>query len=122
LKNTGAFKNVPHGTLEWRMHQIPWMAYISWKDKKPIILLSTYAITISYSYMSVSTVPRRNGTVQEDIMTSSIHLKYTIHMRGVDVVDQLRALYNIHNRTYKWRHMIFFFLLDMAIINMFIIY
>jgi hypothetical protein len=60
--------------------------------------------------------------VREDIMTSPIHLEYTTHMRGVDVADQLRASYNMQNRTHKWQHRIFFILLDMTVVNMFIIY
>jgi hypothetical protein len=55
-------------------------------------------------------------------MTSSMHLKYTIHMRGLDVATQLRASYSTQNHTHKWWHGIFFFLLDMIMINMFIIY
>jgi hypothetical protein len=122
LKNRGAFRNAPHRTLEWRMHDTWKMACILWKDKKPVLLLSIHALPIGFPCVHVSTVPRRNGTVQEDIMTSSMHLEYTTHMRGVDVVDQLRASYSTQNRTHKWWHRIFFFLLDMTVVNMFIIY
>ena len=68
------------------------------------------------------TVPRKNGVVWKDIMTSPIHLKYTIHIRGVDMANQLRASYSKQNRTHMWWHLIFFFLLDMMVVNMFIIY
>jgi hypothetical protein len=72
--------------------------------------------------MPIPTVPRRYSAVLEDIMTSSMYLEYTIHIRGVDVAYQLRALYTTQNRTHKWWHMIFFFLPDITVINMFIIY
>jgi hypothetical protein len=49
-----------------------------------------------------------------------MHLKYTMHMRGVDVANQLRVSYNTQNHTHKWWHQIFFFLLDMTVINMYI--
>jgi hypothetical protein len=55
-------------------------------------------------------------------MTSLIHLEYTTHIRGVDVANQLRVSYSIQNRTHKWWHRIFFILLDMTVINMYIIY
>jgi hypothetical protein len=77
---------------------------------------------IGFPCVPVPTVPRRNGAVREDIITSPMHLEYTTHMRGVDVADQLRASYSTQNLTHKWWHRIFFFLLDMTVVNMFIIY
>ena len=43
-------------------------------------------------------------------------------MRGVDVANQLRASYSTQDRTHKWWHRVFFFLLDMTMVNMYIIY
>jgi hypothetical protein len=122
LKDRGAFRNATQGTLEWRMHENCKMACVLWKDKKPVLLLSTHAIPIGYPYMPVPTVARRNMTEREDVMTSPIYLEYTTHMCGVDVVDQLRASYSTQKRTHKWWHRVFFFLLDMTMVNMFIIY
>ena len=48
FKNGAAFKNAPQGISEWRMHQFHWMASIVWKDKKPILLLSTHAIPLVF--------------------------------------------------------------------------
>jgi hypothetical protein len=96
------------------MHQSHHMAVVVWKDKKPVLLLSTHAIPIGYPCMPVPTEPRRNGAEREDIMTSPMHLEYTTNMCGVDVADQLRASYSIQNRMHKWWHKVFFFfLLDM---------
>jgi hypothetical protein len=80
------------------------MACVLWKDKKPVLLLSTHAIRIGYPCMPVPTVPRRNGAERENIMTLPVYLEYTTHMRGVDVADQLRASYSTQNRTHKWWH------------------
>jgi hypothetical protein len=76
------------------MHESWKMACFVWKNKKPVLFLSTHAIFIEYPYMPISTVPRRNRAEREKIMTSSMHLEYIIHMRGVYVADQLRALYS----------------------------
>ena len=104
------------------MHESHHMTSVVWKDKKFVLLHSTHAISIGYLCMLVPIVSRRNGTVREDVMTSSIHLEYTTHMHGVNVVDQLYASYSTQNCTHKWWHTVFFFSLDMTIINMFIIY
>jgi hypothetical protein len=64
LKNRGAFRNAPHGTLEWKM------ACILWKDKKLVLLLSTHALSIGFLCVSVPTVSRKNGSVRKDIMAS----------------------------------------------------
>jgi hypothetical protein len=60
---------------------------VMWKDKKPILLLSTYAIPIGYPCIPVPMVLRRNDTEREDIMTSSMHFNYTTHMYSVDVAN-----------------------------------
>jgi hypothetical protein len=63
------------------------MVCILWKDKKSVLFLSTHPIPIGYLCMPMPIVPKKNGTVQEDIMTSPIYLEYIIHMCGVDVMN-----------------------------------
>lgn len=113
---------MPYKTLYWRMHESRSMSLVLWKDKKPILFLSTSAIPIGFPCVLVDTVPRQNGTVREAIPTSSMHVEYTTHIDGVDVADQLRASYSTHNRSHKWWHRIFFFLLDMIVVNMLLMY
>jgi hypothetical protein len=67
-------------------------------------------------------VPHRNGAIREGIQTSHVHFEYMKHMRGVDVVDQLQASYSNQNQSHKWWHGVFLFLIDMTVINMFIMY
>jgi hypothetical protein len=122
LKNTRAFSRVPQETLEWRMHESRTISCVLWKDKKPILLISTHAMPIGYPCEPVITVPRRNGPIREDIHTSPVHHEYTTHMRGVDVADQLRASYTSQTRSHKWWHRIWHFLLDLSEVNMFILY
>jgi hypothetical protein len=122
LKDTKTFSRMSQGTLDWRMHESRFMSSVLWKDKKPVLLLSTSTLPIGFPCVPVDTVPRRNGAVREAIPTSPMHVEYTTHMRGVDVADQLRASYSTQNRSHKWWHRIFFFLLDMTVVNMFIMY
>ena len=122
LRNTKACKWEEQGWMDWRMHESRTMSSVVWKDKKPVLLLFTHAQPTISPGLHVPTVPRRNRAIREDIPTSPMHLEYTTHMRGVDVADQLRASYCTQNRSHKWWHRVFFFLLDMTVVNMFFIY
>jgi hypothetical protein len=71
------------------MHEDRGISTVLWKDKKPILLISTHAMPVGYPCEPVVTVPRRNGAVREEVFTSPIHHEYTTHIRGVDMADQL---------------------------------
>lgn len=68
-----------------------------------------------------SLIPQRNGVNRDKIRTLSMHLEYTIHMRGINVANQLRAFYCIQNDLIHGDKR-YFFLLDMAVVIMFMIY
>jgi hypothetical protein len=104
------------------MHDSQTIASVAWRDKKTVRLLSTHARPVVVEGEERPTVPRRNGAIREAIPTSPVHLEYTTHMRGVDVADQLRSNYSCQVRTHKWWHRIFYFLLDMSVVNMYLMY
>ena len=54
------------------MHDSCGMANKSWKDKRPIILLSTHALPIDMLKEPESYVPRRNGAIRKLVHTSSM--------------------------------------------------
>ena len=73
LRNIRSFKNLPQGTTMWRMHDTRTMASVMWKDKKLVLLLSTYGQPIQAPCeRPVIIVPRRSDAVQEFIQTSPI--------------------------------------------------
>jgi hypothetical protein len=47
---------------------------------------------------------------------------YAEMMKGVDTTNQLIAQYELSNKTYKWWKRIFFHLLDVAIVNAYVLY
>jgi hypothetical protein len=89
LKNTRAWKRCDQGHIEWAMHDSRLMSCIMWKDKCPVLLISTHANPIGFPCVPHDEVPHRNGTIREQIPTSPMLLEYTTFMRGVDVADQL---------------------------------
>jgi hypothetical protein len=88
LKNTRAFRNIPQGTLDWRMHE-SWRLAVFYRR----IRSSSYFFLLIQSPLAI--------IAWENIMTSPIHLEYTTYMQNLDVVDQLRASYNTQNCTHK---------------------
>jgi hypothetical protein len=78
FKDTKSFnKMAMQGELEWRMHESHGIRSILWKDKRPLLLISTHAQPIGFPCKPVDVVPRRNGAIREDIQSSPMHKEYT---------------------------------------------
>jgi hypothetical protein len=107
---------------QWAMHDSRGLSCIMWKDKCPILLISTHALPISFPCVPWDEVPHRNGAMRDNIPTSPILLEYTTFMRGIDVADQLRASYSSLTLSHKWWHRVFFAMLDIAEVNSYIMY
>ena len=122
LKNARAFKRVPHGHMEWAMHDSCEVYCVKWKDKCPILLLFIHSTPIRAPCEVMDTIPRRHGGVRNKIFTSPVLVEYTKYMWGVDVADQLRASYSCETWSHKWWHRMFWFLVDISIVNIFIMY
>jgi hypothetical protein len=94
FKNLKSWRRCEQGHLEWAMHDSREISTVMWKDKCPVLLISTHAMPIGYPYVPRDEVPRHNGAIREFVGTSPMLHDYTTYMRGVDVADQLRASYS----------------------------
>ena len=90
---------------------------VAWKDNKVVNVMST-----NCNPNSVMRVPRRqkDGSRPAFPCPESIQ-KYVAYMRGVDRADQLRSYYKIRTRSRKPYKYIFWFLLEVAIVNSYIL-
>jgi hypothetical protein len=122
LENTKAWKRCEQGHIEWAMHDSKSINCVMWKDKRLVLLISTYTIPIDFPCMPRDEVPRRNGAIREKIPTSPMLLEYTTFMRGIDVAYQLQASYSSQSWSHKWWHWTFFALLDIIEVNIYIMY
>jgi hypothetical protein len=122
LRTLKSWKRSPHGHLEWAMHESRNISCVMWKDKCPVLIISSHAMLVGFPCVPCDEVPRRNGATRDFIPTSPVLREYTTYMRGVDVAVQLRALYSSQTRSHKWWHWIFWFLIDMTEVNMYIMY
>ena len=78
------------------MHSSKRMCFVIWKDKQPLLLLSTYAPPIPIGDPMTCTVLRRNGGDRPQIPTSSIFVDYTTQMRcGGPTLRQLLLAFKI---------------------------
>ncbi len=88
----------------------PLVIGVSIYDSKPFNMLTTgsYALKLE-----------TGGT--KDKQRYDIQHKFNQYMNGVDVSDQLQSSYNTYVKSRKWWLRLFFFLLDIAIVNAYVI-
>jgi hypothetical protein len=103
------------------MHQEGKVCCTVWKDKQPVVLLSTHAEAVPLP-SKCQFVWRKFGGRRKKVRTGPMHLQYTRNMRGVDTADQLRGIYSCMTRLHKWWHRLFFYMLDTIVANMWIIH
>lgn len=87
---------------------------VSWKDNKTVIMLSTFAGT-----NPVREVKRfdRKEKCHKKVTCPYVITTYNKHMGGVDLLDSLIGRYKIGMRSKKWYFRIFYHLVDLAVIN-----
>ena len=90
-----------------------------WYDNKAVTLLSTF--TASEPVSEVYRWNRQNSCYQ-NVPCPHVVSVYNKHMGGVDLIDSLIGLYCIKIRSKKWYHRLFFHLLDMTIVNAWLLY
>lgn len=91
-----------------------------WQDKRPVLMLSTY------HNASTQTIQRRqktNGVMEEvDIQKPVVIIDYTAKMGAVDRADHLCTSYNFCRKSLKWWRKLFFWLLEVSVVNSYILY
>nr|AGK25051.1 transposase [Chilo suppressalis] len=92
---------------------------VSWKDNKQVILLSTYV-----GADPIETIERYDKKEKKRVTIPCPRLikEYNSHMGGVDLMDSFLGRYRIHMKTRKWYLRIFYHLLDITIINSWVLY
>lgn len=114
-------KSTPRGSYEERVttFQNVDMSVVAWKDNKVVTLLSSYVGALPLD--NVSRYDKKNKE-KIQIPCPKIIREYNAHMGGVDLMDSFLGRYRIKIKSRKWYIRIFFHLLDLAVINAWIIY
>lgn len=88
-----------------------------WKDSKAVNFIS------NFHGITTTTVQRKqkDGT-KTTVSCPQVVKDYNAHMGGVDKHDMLRQLYGTDRKNVKWWHRIFFGLMDMTLVNSFVLF
>lgn len=88
-----------------------------WKDTKPVLTLSNY-----HDPTEMGRVTRKGqGRDRQQVNAPQMLCDYQKNMRGVDLMDQLISYHMFNHRSKKWWRRLYFYLLQAAILNSYIL-
>lgn len=93
------------------------LSVIQWQDKREVLMLSSL-----YDNSTEEVRRTAKGGVEEVIKKPTVICRYNESMGGVDVADHFISSYSFTRRSIKWWRKIFFWLLEVAVVNSFILY
>ncbi|KAJ8929582.1 hypothetical protein NQ314_017719 [Rhamnusium bicolor] len=92
---------------------------VAWKDNKNVCLLYTFAGELPKG--SVKRFDKKEKKSVE-IQCPNLVLEYNKHMGGIDLMEGLIGRYKIIMRTRKWYMRLFYHLLDVILVNAWLLY
>lgn len=101
---------------------------VLWRDNKTVRLLSTYVGVKPFLSRQIETPTLtskrwdRKTKQKVDVDCPFIIKEYNRHMGGVDLMDGLIGRYHIRMKTRKWTNKLFFHMLDVAMVNAYILH
>lgn len=110
-------KSMVRGDSEWFVSNMNIVA-IKWIDNKAVHVLSNF-----HDPREVINVKRREKDGSRITLSCPAAISdYNQHMNCVDKFDQLKSTYEIDRKSHKWWHRIFFYFVDLAVVNSFILH
>ena len=95
------------------------MVALKWADKRQVpMLLTVHDDTMITKARRTRQAEGGREEVRKPVMVE----EYNKYMGGVDKSDQLLSYYGFSHRTVKWWRRAFFHLIDLAIVNAYIMY
>lgn len=109
-------KKLKRGEWKWRVKEN--VGFIIWKDNKLVSVLST-----AFHPKQKTSCGRTQSDGSKKTFDCPLSItEYTKRMGGVDRFDQKRTPYAVGRKSSKWWKRIFYFLIDAAITNAYILY
>ena len=104
---------------------------LAWMDERIVFMLSTkysnnmvdiqtrLVVLLMFVYVVITFYSRGKSRV---VKKPEVVAEYNQFMLGVDKIDQMMSYYSFVRKSIKWWRKVFFWLLDMSVVNSFIIY
>ncbi|XP_051170607.1 piggyBac transposable element-derived protein 4-like [Leptopilina boulardi] len=110
-------KSLKKGDSEYRT-SFKGISWVKWKDNKAVQFLSNF-----HDPSDIATVGRKqkDGSILQ-ITAPKIAVDYNSYMGCVDKADMLKSTYELNRKSKKRWHRIFWHLVDVTVVNSFIIY
>lgn len=89
---------------------------IKWKDKRDVCVLTTQHT------LTFAETRKLNRKTKMKIMKPTAVIDYTMKMRGIDVGDQIMSKFHVMRRYSKAYKKIFFYIVDMMLLNSYLVY
>lgn len=110
-------KDLERGQSDWRISK-DGIVFLKWKDRKGVLFLSNH-----HNPTILGTVSRKMKDGSTEEISCPILVKdYNSNMGFVDKMDMLKSIYEVSRKSKKWWHRIFFYFLDIALVNSFILF
>lgn len=110
-------KALSRGEFDWRVSK-DGLVYVKWKDRKAVHLLANYS---DPSISSKVNRKQHDGTTKE-FACPLVVVNYNENMGFVDKLDMIKSTYEIDRKSKKWWQRIFWYCVDMAVVNSYIIF
>lgn len=119
LKSESELKKEGRGSVDSRYDSKNGISVVRWMDSSAVQLSSTHV-----AVEPVSTIRRwdRKQHKYVQIPCPAIVRDYNQHMGGVDLFDMLMALYKVDHKSNKWYRRVFFWALNVAVVNGWLLY
>lgn len=106
--------SVPRGTYEERVSHSDGVDFsaFAWKDNKVVTLLSTYI-----GAEPIGKLIRYDKAKQKVEIPCPNIVEYNMHTGGVDLLDSFLGRYRVRVKSRKWYLRLFYHLLDLTVIN-----
>ena len=109
-------KCLSRGQLDYRSTPSS-ITVFKWKDSKSVHFVSNY-----HGIEEILVQRKQKDGSKVMVSCPQVVKDYNSFMGGVDKHDMLRQLYGTDRKNVKWWHRLFFGMMDMALVNAFIVY
>ena len=113
-------KGKPRGTMRWERD--PPVLAMQWVDNKVVSMICTSSN--ANDKVHVKRKKREGGVweVNNEVQQPLAFQAYNRYMNAVDRSDQILATHNVQRKCLRWWKAIFFHLIDLAVVNSFILF